>query len=209
MNGKIFLWSAAWLAAIALGMGALAAYSFTPGAQADAPPGWPAESGLRLSADKPTLVMVAHPHCSCSRASIAELARLMSRLGGQVAGYVVFVKPQGVAEDWERTDLWESVALIDGVALVGDPGGEVAAHFGAATSGQTYLYGSDGRLRFKGGITPTRSHQGDSVGRQRIISLVTEGKTDRSESAVYGCALEDAAGADFWLAAVRGAGLWD
>jgi hypothetical protein len=126
----------------------------------------------------------------------------MTRLQGRLAGYVLFVKPDGMEDDWERTDLWSSAALIDGVTVVGDPGGIEAAHFGAQTSGQVYLYAPDGELLFQGGITPTRSHQGDSVGRHRIIDFVTRRGADRRESDVYGCALS-ADAEDFWLAGLR------
>jgi hypothetical protein len=115
----------------------------------------------------------------------------------------LFVKPEGVSGDWERSDLWQSAALIDDIEVVSDPGGALAEQFGAATSGQVYLFDEKARLTFSGGITPTRSHQGDSVGRQRIVSLVTKGASDRDTSAVYGCSLDEDDASDFWLTWLR------
>ena len=106
-RGTLFI-GGLWLGSVALGMGLLMSYSFAAGASADAPAGWPAASKLQLAKDRPTLVLVAHPHCSCTRASIAELARLMTRLSGQLEGYMVFIKPEGLGDGWEVTDLWES-----------------------------------------------------------------------------------------------------
>lgn len=194
-----------WLAVIALGLGLLLAYSFTPGTLAQAPPRWPASSRLARVGDRPTLVMVAHPHCSCTRASIAELARLMTRLSGQLSGYVVFIKPDGMDRDWERTDLRSSAARIDGIQVIDDPGGAEARRFGAVTSGQVYLYDKGGELLFRGGITPTRSHEGDSVGRRRIVDLVTMGVTDRALSAVFGCSLQKEPTRGSWLPEWAGA----
>ncbi len=143
--------------------------------------------------------MVAHPHCSCTRASIAELSLLMTRLRGRLAAHVLFLKPEGAAVDWERTDLYQSAAIITGVTVHTDVGGEEVQRFGAATSGQVYLYDSQRRLVFSGGITPSRSHQGDNVGRRRIVDLVTHGSTERDTSTVYGCSLSDRDPPSPWL----------
>jgi hypothetical protein len=196
---------AAWLGTVVVGMGLLFAYSVTPGDAAQAPAQWPADASLARDPDRHTLVLVAHPKCSCTRASIAELSRLMTRLQGRVRGYVLFIKPEELGADWERTDLWRSASILDDVTVVADPDGVQAGLFGAKTSGQVYLFSPAGELQFEGGITPTRSHQGDSVGRQRIVSLVTEGRSDRDSSAVYGCSLDDDASDDFWFAGLRSA----
>lgn len=189
-----------WLVVVCFGMAWLFAYSAEPGTEANAPRHWPADTALQPARGLPTLVLVAHPRCSCTRASVAELSRLMTRLQGQVAGYVLFVKPPGTDDDWERTDLWASAARIEGVEVVSDVDGVEAARFGAATSGQVYLYTERGELVFEGGITPTRAHEGDSVGQQRIVELVTRGATDRGQSAVYGCELHEESREQSWLA---------
>jgi hypothetical protein len=113
----------------------------------------------------------------------------MGRLPGRVSARVLFLRPAEVTEGWERTDLWRTVSAIpDAVALRDDDGVE-AARFGAATSGFTVLYAPDGRLLFKGGLTASRGHEGDSFGQRRVVSLLTTGSADRSDSPVFGCAL--------------------
>lgn len=189
--GKAIALVTLWGAAVALGFFVLVHYSVTPGASADAPAEWPSGTALPLSSEEPTLVMVVHPRCSCSRASIAELSRLMTRLRGRVDAHVLFVQPPGFERAFTQSDLWTGASIIDGVTVHVDEGGREARTFGAHTSGQVYLYEQGGRLLFSGGITPSRSHQGDSVGRQQIVSLVTSAHATAGRSAVYGCRVED------------------
>ncbi len=182
---------ATWLAAIGVGNAMLYKYSLTPGDAGERHELWPLSVELPRNTERQTLVMVAHPHCSCTRASIAELSRLMTRLQGRVQAFVLFVVPSDADRGWAKTDLWRSADVIEGVTPVVDIDGAMAEAFGSKTSGQTYLYDPQGVLRFSGGITPSRSHQGDSVGRQQIIQWVETNSNESSQSAVYGCSLED------------------
>jgi hypothetical protein len=164
-------------------------YEISPGVAAAAPERWPADTRLRRDDARPTLVMLAHPHCPCTRASIGELARLMTQARGRVTAYVLFVKPPNFSEGWEQTDLLTNAAAIPGVFVVRDDGGVEATRFHAATSGQTMLYDAQGRLMFRGGITSARGHAGDNDGRTAIVSLLTDGETGQRETPVFGCPL--------------------
>lgn len=190
--GKIVLTTAcaAWALAIGLGLALLWRYENASGASAAPPAQWPLKSSIPLAADRATLVMLAHPHCPCSRASIGELARLMAQAQDRVTAYVLFVKPKGSSDDWENTDLWQSAERIPGLTVVVDDGAE-AARFNAATSGQVVLYDAEGRLLFSGGITGSRGHSGDNAGRAAVVSLLNSGEAERAESSVFGCPLFD------------------
>jgi hypothetical protein len=179
---------AVWLATVASGMAFILDYASAPGAPAKPPDGWPA-SRLARAPGRATLVMLAHPHCPCTRASIGELALLMAPLQGQVTAHVLFLRPDGAPDGWERTDLWESAAAIPGVTVTTDPDGTEAAGFGALTSGQVVLYGASGGLLFSGGITPARGHAGDNGGRAAIHRLVSGRQGAASASPVFGCSL--------------------
>jgi len=182
-----------WLAAACAGMWWLDRYASTPGVAATAPDRWPAASTLERAAGRATLVVFAHPHCPCSRASVEELARLMAQVpGAAVDTYVLFLLPDGQSDGWERTDLWQNAAAIPGVHVLADHGGRQSAPFGAATSGQTLLYDAAGGLVFNGGITAARGHAGDNGGRTALAEWLTAGRSDRSASAVFGCPLGDA-----------------
>jgi hypothetical protein len=178
-----------WLCVISSGLWILWGYENSPGVGAKAPGSWPADSRIQRATDRATLVMLAHPHCPCTRASIGELALLMAHSQGRVTAYVLFLKPAGFSDEWEKSDLWQSAAAIPGVNVVMDDGGIEARRFHAATSGQTMLYDADGRLRFSGGITGSRGHSGDNAGRSAIISLVNTGAAESAETAVFGCQL--------------------
>jgi hypothetical protein len=120
-----------------------------------------------------------------------ELGVLMARAGALVTADVVFIRPTGVASDWEKTDLWRSASEIPGVTVTTDDSGREAALFHAATSGQVVLFDGTGREIFSGGITGSRGHEGDNPGLARILSLLTHGSAERAKAPVFGCALND------------------
>jgi hypothetical protein len=180
---------ALWLSLTVVGIGFLWDYENTPGSAADAPALWPADSRLQRPDGRPTLVLLAHPHCPCTRASIGELSRLMTQARGLVTAQVLFVRPQGFSDEWERTDLWSSAAAIPGVSVVRDDEGVEALRFRAETSGQVVLYDGGGRLLFSGGITSARGHAGDNAGRSAIVSLLNADEAARRETPVFGCPL--------------------
>jgi hypothetical protein len=185
------LGAALWATTVAGGIGLLWRYASTPGLTATPPGVWPIESAIAQTPGRATVVMLAHPHCPCTRASIAELAVLMSRLGDRASAHVLFLLPDGAAADWEKTDLWRSAAAIPGVTVHSDVAGAEAKRFEASTSGQTVVYDGAGHLLFRGGITGARGHEGDNAGLERVVSLVTVGKADATDSSVFGCPLHD------------------
>lgn len=190
-KGRLILITAcvAWALVTATGLGFLWRYENTSGPAAIAPTDWPSESRITRASDRATLIMLSHPHCPCTRASIEELNRLMAQAQGRVVAYVLFLKPTGTSTDWEKTDLWQSAARIPGVSVVVDDNGIEARRFNAVTSGQTALYDVDGHLLFSGGITSARGHSGDNAGRSAIVSLLNTVDAERTETAVFGCPL--------------------
>jgi hypothetical protein len=181
----------AWTISIGIGMGTFWRYENSPGKRADALEQWPADSSIRLQKDGDTLIVMAHPQCPCTRASVGELAEIMAHTQGRLRTYVVFLKPSDQPVGWEKSDLWESAAAIPGVTVVADVDGTEARRFGVATSGQAMLYDAHGRLLFSGGITSSRGHTGDNAGQSAIIALVNGTTADQSETAVFGCPLFD------------------
>jgi hypothetical protein len=185
--------ASAWVLAVGAGLAKLWVYEGTPGAGARAPRVWAAEAGFKGELRMPELVVLIHPHCPCSRATIGELAKLMARCSGRLHATVVVVRPAGVEAGWERSDLWLSAAAIPGVSVMADEGGREAQRFGGATSGQALLYGASGQLLFAGGITESRGHSGDNAGSSAIDALVFAGGVvgEAAHTPVYGCPLFD------------------
>src|SRR5689334_24929893 len=77
-----------WLAAACAGLGLVTAYANRPGPDARAPERWPEGSRLSRDTTRANLVMLVHPGCPCSRASLEELDRLLARSRGLVATQV-------------------------------------------------------------------------------------------------------------------------
>jgi hypothetical protein len=178
-----------WLVGIGIGLRTMLNYEDGPATSGSPPKMWPTESRIQRVPGLPAIVVMAHPHCPCTRATIGELALLMARLQNRATATVVFALPNGVPEKWEETDLWHDAQQIPGVRVMKDPGGKEAALFGAEASGQTVLYDADGKLQFSGGITASRGHSGDNAGRSAIVEVVSSGRVEQRETPVYGCYL--------------------
>ncbi len=163
-----------WVIGLAFGLRASLNYENAPAAPGQAPAHWPAGSKIQRDFGVPTLVVMANPHCPCTRATLGELAVLMATVQKRVNAVV---------------DLWRNAAQIPGVRVVKDPGGKEAALFGALASGQTMFYDTDGKLQFSGGITASRGHSGDNVGRSTITALLFNGKSAAKSTPVFGCYL--------------------
>jgi len=186
------IWTAGvlvWLTAVSCGLVALMNYDNRPGAPAQAPLIWPADSALVRDVAGPTLVMLAHPRCDCTRASLGELAELLARAARRPRTFVVFIRPAGTDDAWTDTSLSSAAVRIPGVTVVRDPLGAEARRFGVETSGQTFLYGPDGRLLFAGGATGSRGKPGDNLGRASLLSLLNGERPDRTSTPVFGCPL--------------------
>jgi hypothetical protein len=185
------LFATAWIGALSLGLGALLNYESAPGREGSVPSSWPVGSKIQLAANDHTLVMLAHPRCPCTRASVGELAQIMARVQGKVDAYVLFLKPQNSGPDWDDTGLRRSAAQIPGVTVLSDGDGAEARRFGAETSGHTFLFDHRGRLLFSGGITQSRGHAGDNAGESAIVSLVNAHTSSHAKAFVFGCSLLD------------------
>ena len=99
-RGRAFLLAAIalWGAGVSTGMGALWAYSNQPGQPGDPPARWPGASSIRPVPGRATLVMAAHPHCPCTRASLGELALIMRHAQQTATCHVLFYRPSGFPE---------------------------------------------------------------------------------------------------------------
>lgn len=191
---NILPWTvAAWLLAAIAGLAVLWDYENAPGMAAEAPPRWPDTTTLAAMGPEHRLVIVAHPKCPCTRATMRELERVMAENDGRLVTDVLFTTPPGENAAFHETDLFRLASRIPNVRVHRDDAGVETQRFGAVTSGQALLYGPDGELLFAGGITPGRGHEGSNAGRDAIYALVRD-QDDKSATRnvrVFGCSLLD------------------
>jgi hypothetical protein len=185
----LFACACLWLIGVAYGVNVIREYESAPGAMGIAPDRWPDESRIVRDSGRSTLLMLVHPRCSCTRASLDELRGIMNRPHGAVSAWVIFIKPSGMDEGWERSATWAQARAIPNVTVLLDDGGLEAKRFGALTSGHVVLYDRTGRLVFSGGITGARGHEGDNVGTRRVLGLLDQSIVARTGHDVFGCPL--------------------
>ena len=185
--------TAIWFAAFAGGSLMFVRFEFTPGDETRAPLVWPNDSSLALRPDGMTLVLFAHPHCVCTRASLDELQVILSHHTRPISAQVVFVQLSGFTDEDMSDESWEKAGRIPGIERRIDKQGVEARRFGALVSGYTLLYDASGRLLFEGGVTGSRGQVGANAGRNSVIGFLRDGKVDTSRTKVFGCYLFDRA----------------
>lgn len=177
----------AWLCALGGAFWSLAAYESTSGRPGDSPGDWPVSTSLSRTAGLPTLVVITHVKCPCTRATLHELDRIMAHAQGRVRAYVLINGLEGAEADWRDQLLWKDALDIPGVEVIRDDSGNETRHFGALTSGQAALYDAEGKLVFSGGITTSRGHEGDSAGEDAILDKILNKPNALRSSEVFGC----------------------
>lgn len=179
----------AWIIAITAGYFVLVNYSTTPKESIPAKQQWPDDVPLERDATRPTLVMFLHPKCPCSTASLRMYELAIGEHMDGMQTWFVFTKPSNEPDSWCGGMVWEMAAEVPQSKRFVDVDGRIAARYGALCSGETYIYGADGRLLFHGGTTGSRGHEGDCIGTEAIHAIVRGQSPKRSTSPVFGCQL--------------------
>lgn len=190
MNLKIGALAAVWLFAVSVGLVQLYNYGAKPGVLSAVIVRWPIETVIKKGNAPFQLVMVAHPRCPCTRASIGELESIMTKARGQINAHILFVKPKEVSRDWTETDLVETAKKIPGVNVYIDQEAKQAKLFGGTTSGQIFLFDTIGKPVFSGGITASRGHSGDNLGKKNILALINNKSIAQTKTPFFGCLLD-------------------
>jgi len=196
--------AASWLGILGWAGKQLLDYENTPAKPGQPPREWPADSSIRRSRGQFTLLMLVHPNCPCTSASLSELEKILTQDGARVTATILFTKPETTEQDARASALARRAQHIPGLNVLFDPKGTETKRFDGTVSGQTLLYSPDGRLLFSGGITAARGHQGINPGEEAVVQLI-EGQEHANQvkaHPVFGCSLHDPSEEE------RQSGLW-
>jgi hypothetical protein len=169
--------TACWLVSV-IGTGVQGlGFDKAPGSPGRVQAEWPAVEPQ--PADRPTLLLFAHPKCPCTSAALDELDDTLRRCATRPRVTIYFVCPPGVPATWECGRNWDKALGVGGCRVERDADGRLARSFGVETSGHALLFTAGGSLRFSGGV---RSHPPDLSG-----LLDSDGPPVRAD--VFGCPL--------------------
>ena len=190
MNRRTFyLITTLWICAVVACFGAVERHASLPGPVAPLDVPWPLGSAIEPAIDRPTALIFAHPKCPCTQACIQQFQRIEARHPDAFEAIVVFTLPESDQEDWTSTRLVQQARNLRNARVVFDSGGREAARFKAAVSGQVLLFAKDGHLRYSGGVTPARGHEGDNAGQEAFEHALAHPDGKAASFPVYGCAL--------------------
>src|SRR5713226_2476071 len=178
-----------WLGLIVGGYAWLLRYSFAAGKASASPPAIPSSVASPAPSARAQLFLALHPRCPCSRATLSELAKILSRAPEACDVTVLMYKPEG------EPDSWMAGALLDNCRRMScrvrpDADGRLAGSLGSFTSGGVVLYDAKGRLRYQGGITASRAHEGDNAGKQAVIAILRGHHDSQKPMPVFGCPIQ-------------------
>lgn len=186
---KLGILAAIWGLLVLGGFYQFLLYQTKPEDAAAPPSYWPSAATFSTYTSGSRLLMVAHPRCPCSRASIGELAVIMAQTPSNVEATVLFYSPSDQDANWTKTDIWEGAQSIPGVQVIADIDGSIIKQFNATTSGEVLVYDKSGNIAFWGGITGSRGHSGENAGRQAVIAALNGETPKFGHTAVFGCHL--------------------
>ena len=189
---------AGWLLALTPGVRYLLSYETTPGKAAAAPEYWPSNVPATGDARIPILVVALHPMCSCSRATLTELEEAASEFHHPYNALFLIDQPRGAQYVWQQVSYYRDAQRSLNASVVLDEDGQLAARFGAFTSGEVLYYSAaekDGRRRllFSGGVTGSRGMVGPNAGITALKLAVNQtagsqqGSKPMTHSPVFGC----------------------
>lgn len=184
---RLSLLASVWITAVAVGFFLLLDYKQVAGEASTPPATWPEQSSLPTPAGRPTLLVFSHPHCPCTRATFRELEQILAQVHFRIDVRVIFVGVSDEPAASEKISILSSAQLP--LAEIYCDEGELARQFRVKTSGHVLFYNAHGELRFSGGVTASRGHEGDSCGGIALTSWIRTGAGDLETAPVFGCPL--------------------
>lgn len=188
------MWLLALLFWMGLGAGGyvwLLRYSFAAGHGGRPPQTIPAALDSPGARGRPQFFLALHPHCPCSRATLKELAKILTQAPHASDVTVLMYAPSNEPDSWSEGALLKECRRMN-CRIHRDPDGKLAASLGTLTSGAVLLFDGKGRLRYQGGITAARGHEGDNAGARAVIEVLSGHNESHSSLPVFGCPIRRA-----------------
>jgi len=178
-----------WLGLIGVGYAWLLHYSFAPGKTNTAPRRLPPDLALAKPSTRAQLFVALHPRCPCSRATVRELAKIQNCAAAATDITVLIYKPADAPDSWVEGALLDDCRRMK-CQVRPDPEGRLATSLGSLTSGGVVLYDRNGSLRYQGGITASRGHEGDNTGERAVIEILRGSRQTYRTMPVFGCPIQ-------------------
>lgn len=175
-----------WAVTISFGFVELFSLAFTEGSVGKITR-TPANTKLLRLEGRPQLLLFVHPKCSCSKATIVELRKLL--LNKEELSVKVIFTDHPADYSWINGELWEEAKSIPGVEVLVDSGNAEAKLFDVQTSGHALLFDEEGVQVFSGGLTPSRGHEGMNAGSYFIENWLKKRSQATFVSKIFGCGL--------------------
>lgn len=190
--GLVRLALVVWIVLVTAGFALLMVYQQSPGADIV-----PAEiSEPNPESETWTLLVGVHPRCPCTQATVNELEHLLRRYPARLDCQALIYHPEKRGKEWLALPMVERLRDLPQVSLRGDSDGRELAALGIETSGGVRLFDPTGKLRFHGGITPSRGHRGVNMGSEIIETLLRGEPTTLDQAPVYGCRIRSSSKKD-------------
>ncbi len=134
-----------------------------------------------------TVVLFYHPHCPCTFATARCLQRLSTDFKTRPQIIALAYCPEDQPDRWIESSTTRQLKKIADVRVVIDRDGSICQQFGVTTSGHTLIYGPDAELRFSGGITPYRGHEGYCRASTAFMQHLNHPQKHPTNWPVFGC----------------------
>ncbi|TWT89892.1 hypothetical protein Mal64_02740 [Pseudobythopirellula maris] len=183
-----------WAVALGWQYQVMLAYGYAAEAADAYAKAWRPHSAIALDASRQTLLFFVHPKCPCTRASVAELRKVLAGSDSPPAVRVIATIPREISpsdEAWRNTPTRRDLLALPGAEVFEDVGGVEASRFGVSTSGAVLLFSPEGTRLFGGGVTLSRGHEGDNIGAKWLGKAIAhDARYPVSHTApVFGCRL--------------------
>jgi len=128
-------------------------------------------------------VLIASTDCPCSVATLSGLRAAVDSHPDSTVCEIVFI-----GEVNRNAPAYRIAGQIKNATIVEDKVGNVMRRYGAATSGQTFIYDPNGKLAYQGGLTAGRGVDDPRFAMEVYETVRT--KNIKPYSPAYGCSLE-------------------